>query len=258
VRDNLLPFLVINGSFSPFDLGTEVAFSYMNNEIKEMTSNAAISIDAEELAGGKAGVPDSASISGSVPIDEEQRYRASAYSLLAGLFRAPPGQAILDQLRGLADSEENGDDLMLAMSTLALSAQRHKPDTIEEEFHQLFIGLGKGEVVPYGCWYLTGFLMEKPLSQLRDDLNRLGFQRNDDVVEPEDHIAALCEVMSMMISDAVELNVQRQFFQAHMLSWMESFFDDLGEAKSSVFYKAVTRFGAAFIALEKQYLSMQV
>lgn len=230
----------------------------MNNKIEDMTSNAAISIDANELAGGKDGIPDSASISGSISIDEEQRYRASAYSLLAGLFRSPPDQAILDQLSGLGSSDENGDDLMLAMSTLALSAQRHKPDTIEEEFYQLFIGLGKGEVVPYGSWYLTGFLMEKPLSHLRDDLSRLGFQRSDDVVEPEDHIAALCEVMSLMIGDGADLDIQRQFFQTHMLNWMESFFDDLGEAGSSVFYKAVARFGTAYIALEKQYLSMQV
>ena len=196
----------------------------MNNNIKDMTSNAAISIDANELAGGRAESPGSAGMSGSISIDEEQRYRASAYSLLAGLFRSPPDQALLEQLSGLGVSEENGDDLMLAMSTLALSAQRHKPDTIEEEFYQLFIGLGKGEVVPYGSWYLTGFLMEKPLSQLRDDLNRLGFQRSDGVVEPEDHIAALCEVMSIMINDAVDLDVQRQFFRTHMLNWMEAFF----------------------------------
>ena len=223
-----------------------------------MSSNAAISIDADELAGGKSAAPGSSGMSGSIPIDEEQRYRASAYSLLAGLFRSPPDQAILDQLSGLGGSDENSDDLMLAMSSLALSAQRHNPDTIEEEFYQLFIGLGKGEVVPYGCWYLTGFLMEKPLSQLRDDLNRLGYQRSEDVVEPEDHIAALCEVMSMMISDAVDLDVQKQFFQTHILSWMESFFVDLGGADSAVFYKAVARFGAAYLALEKQYLSMQV
>ena len=99
--------------------------------------------------------------------------------------------------------------------------------------------------------------MEKPLSDLRDDLHRLGFQRNEDVVEPEDHIAALCEVMSIMISDDTALNVQRAFFQTHMSNWVESFFNDLGSAGSSVFYKAVARFGAAYIALEKQYLAMQ-
>ncbi len=230
----------------------------MNNKTEDMTSNTAISIDANELAGGNAVSYTTDGMTDDVVIDEEQRYRASAYSLLAGLFRSPPDQAILDQLSGLAGGEEDGDELMLAMSTLALSAQRHQPETIDEEFYQLFIGLGKGEVVPYGSWYLTGFLMEKPLSDLRDDLSRLGFERSEDVVEPEDHIAALCEVMSIMINDATELNQQSQFFNTHMVSWIERFFEDLGEAGSSVFYRAVARFGTAFVALEKQYFSMQV
>src|SRR5210317_80043 len=183
----------------------------MNNKTKDMTSNAAISIDANELAGGSAKSLDNTGSTGFAAIDEEQRYRASAYSLLAGLFRAPPDQAILDQLSNLTEVRDSGDDLMLAMSTLALSARQHTPEDIEDEYYQLFIGLGKGEVVPYGSWYLTGFLMEKPLSDLRDDLARLGFQRNEDVVEPEDHIAALCEVMSIMILDDTELTEQRVF-----------------------------------------------
>lgn len=215
----------------------------MNNESKDMTSAAsAISNEATTLGS---------------EIDQEQRYRASAYGLLAGVLRAAPDQAMLDRLSGLGNAGEE-DDLMLAMSTLALSAQRHTPEVIEDEFHHLFIGLGRGEVVPYGSWYLTGFLMEKPLSDLRDDLARLGFERSDNVVEPEDHAAALCEVISIMIDDGSDLSTQNQFFQTHMLSWMGQFFDDLGNASSSVFYKSVARFGAAFIALEQQYFSMQV
>jgi len=213
----------------------------MNNESEDMTSIASAlpGIDQE--------------------IDQEQRYRASAYGLIAALLRAAPDQAMLDHLSGLgAAGEEEGDDLMLAMSTLALSAQRHTPEAIGNEFHTLFIGLGRGEVVPYGSWYLTGFLMEKPLSDLRDDLARLGFERNENVVEPEDHIAALCEVLSIMIDDGSELSVQNEFFKAHLLSWVGQFFDDLSNADASVFYKSVARFGAAFVALEQQYFSMQV
>jgi len=191
-------------------------------------------------------------------IDEEQRYRASAYSLIAALLRSTPDQVMLDRLSGLSQEvSPDGDDLLLAMSTLALSAELHAPASIEEEFHNLFVGLGKGEVVPYGSWYLTGFMMEKPLSDLRDDLATLGYQRNASVVEPEDHVAALCEVISLMIVEASDLAVQDKFFQSHMANWMGKFFTDLGEAKSAVFYKAVARFGAAFIALESEYFSMQ-
>jgi TorA maturation chaperone TorD len=191
-------------------------------------------------------------------IDEEQLYRASAYGLIAALLRATPDQKMLDHLTGLSPGVvPEGDDLLLAMSTLALSADLHTPESIDDEFHQLFIGLGKGEVVPYGSWYLTGFLMEKPLSDLRDDLASLGYVRNTSVVEPEDHVAALCEVISLMITGGTGLSVQRKFFQTHMANWMNRFFTDLSGAKSAIFYKSVGRFGAAFIAFENEYFSMQ-
>ncbi len=231
----------------------------MNKQNKKMTSQTvALTREANEPHGIDPAVAASAGTIDSAGIDEEQQYRASAYALLAGLLRASPDQAMLDRLSVLGNAGvAEGDELMLAMSMLALSAQRHTPDVIDEEFHQLFIGLGKGEVVPYGSWYLTGFLMEKPLSDLRDDLARLGFERSEDVVEPEDHAAALCEVISIMIADASELSVQNQFFQRHLVNWLDRFFSDLSEASSAVFYKSVARFGAAFIALEKQYFSMQ-
>jgi TorA maturation chaperone TorD len=191
-------------------------------------------------------------------IDEEQHYRASAYALIAAILRSAPDQAMLDRLGGLPQQAgADGDDLLLAMSSLALSAKSHTPSSIDAEFHELFIGLGKGEVVPYGSWYLTGYLMEKPLSDLRDDLAKLGYERNESVVEPEDHAAALCEVISLMIEEATDLSTQRIFFESHMANWMGSFFADLSDAKSAVFYKAVGRFGAAFIALENEYFSMQ-
>lgn len=192
-------------------------------------------------------------------IEPEQQHRASAYSLLAALLRAAPDQAMLERLSGLSQqTQTDGDDLMVAMSMLGLSAKMLTANSIEDEYQDLFIGLGKGEVVPYGSWYLTGFLMEKPLSDLRDDLVRLGYQRNESVSEPEDHAAALCEVISLMITENAELSVQRDFFQTHMESWMGRFFRDLSDARSAIFYKALGRFGSAFVAFELNYLTMPV
>lgn len=191
-------------------------------------------------------------------LDEEQIYRASAYGLIAALLRSAPDQDMLERLTGLSPGVvPEGDELLLAMSTLALSAKLHTTASIGDEYHDLFIGLGKGEVVPYGSWYLTGFMMEKPLSDLRDDLARLGYVRNTSVVEPEDHAAALCEVISLMITEGVDLSTQRNFSQSHMTEWMGRFFADLSEAKSAIFYKSVGRFGAAFMAFENEYFSMQ-
>lgn len=192
-------------------------------------------------------------------LDEEQQYRSSAYALIAALLRNPPDQPMLDLIRGLSQQPSiEGDELLLSMSMLGLSATTLKPASIDDEFHDLFIGLGKGEIVPYASWYLTGFLMEKPLSDLRDDLARLGYQKNESVKEPEDHAAALCEVLSLMIADNTDLAQQQAFFNSHLGNWMVKFFKDLSSAKAAVFYQAVGRFGGAFIQFENEYLSMDL
>ena len=79
----------------------------MKNESNDMTSAAsAISIEANTLSNPE------------FEINQEQRYRASAYGLLAGILRAAPDQVMLDRLSGLGNAgEEESDDLMLAMST---------------------------------------------------------------------------------------------------------------------------------------------
>lgn len=191
-------------------------------------------------------------------IDAEQQYRSSAYSLVGSLLRSPPDNDLLDYVSGLTqETVVEGDDLLLSMSSLGLSAKMVTPEVIEDEFHALFIGIGKGEVVPYASWYLTGFLMEKPLSDLRDDLAELGYQKNESICEPEDHAAALCEVMSMLIQEGSDFDTQKRFFETHMISWMGRFYTDLTAAKSALFYKALGRFGAAFLMLENEYFSMQ-
>ena len=191
-------------------------------------------------------------------LEDEQRYRAGAYSLLAALLRAAPEQFLLDHLLEISPQDDaEPDALAEAMSALATTARSQDPQQLEEEYNALFIGMGKGEVVPYGSWFMTGFLMEQPLSDLRDDLRVLGFERSADTHEPEDHVAAIFEVFSVMISDASSLSEQQRFFETHMKPWLERFFADLGNARSADFYKSVARFGAAFIELESAYLSMR-
>jgi TorA maturation chaperone TorD len=191
-------------------------------------------------------------------IDNEQRYRAAAYGLLAALLRASPDQALLDHLGNLSpDGDAEPDELTQAMSELADVAGKVDPDQLEDEYNALFIGIGKGEVVPFGSWYMTGFLMEQPLSDLRNDLQVLGFERDANTREPEDHAGAIFEVFSVMISDDFSLDQQQDFFEKHMQPWLKLFFADLGKARSAQFYKPVAHFGAAFIELEQTYLSMR-
>lgn len=198
-------------------------------------------------------------------LEQTQAYRAGAYGLLAALLRSPPDQAVLGHIAVLSEVSSETDEISVALSMLGLAASQCDIAAIDDEYHSLFIGIGRGELVPYGSWYQTGFLMEKPLGVLRDDLAALGFERNDDVKEPEDHIAALCEVMAMMISDvqyasAAEDYSEQQncFFEAHIGSWADRFFSDMTGSTSAVFYRSVGRLGLAFIEFEKRYLAMSV
>jgi TorA maturation chaperone TorD len=188
----------------------------------------------------------------------EDLYRAGAYSMLAALLRQPPAQDVLNVVTGLADCVEEKDDFAVAMSMLGLAARAATPAELDDEFHALFIGIGRGELVPYGSWYMTGFLMEKPLGVLRDDLASMGFARTESTSEPEDHVAALCEVMTLLINQGRSPGEQTRFFNAHMSSWVGRFFTDLAGARSAVFYRAVARFGKAYFDFEKQYLAMRI
>jgi len=192
------------------------------------------------------------------PSSEEGRSRASVYGLIAALLRSVPDRALIETLAGLA-IEDRGDDFGKALSTLRLAAGSVSLPEIDDEYHRLFVGLGRGELVPYASWYLTGFLMEKPLGELRRDLQLLGFDRQEGVNEPEDHVAALSEVMSMLIlDDSIDLKTEREFFDKHIGCWAERLFDDLEQSESAVFYKAVGRLGAVFVDLERRYLTQEI
>jgi TorA maturation chaperone TorD len=54
--------------------------------------------------------------------------------------------------------------------------------------------MSRGELLPYGSYYLTGFLNERPLARLREDLQALCIERVEKQCEPEDHAAILCEI----------------------------------------------------------------
>jgi len=188
---------------------------------------------------------------------EEEVLRANAYALLAALLTAPPSADLLQALSVL-DGDVDADDgpMGAAFATLASAARAALPADVADEYGTLFIGVGGGELSPYGSYYKTGFLNEKPLAELRADMARLGIARADDVREPEDHIAALCEMMAGLITGAFDaeatLDEQRAFYERHVAGWAERFFTDLEAAPSARFYRAVGALGRTFLAVEGQ------
>ena len=186
-----------------------------------------------------------------------QQFRTDTYALLGSLLSQPPSQQLLQWLTQIELGDDQQSSMREAWGVLQLAASRAQSEQVAEEFHCLFIGVGRGELMPFGSWYMTGFLMEKPLVELRQDLEQLGFERDPDVREPEDHIAALCQVLALLVSpaDAVDGVQQQQFFERHLGSWWQRFFTDLQASQTAHFYSAVGRFAEVFFEQETQLLS---
>ncbi|WP_339782767.1 molecular chaperone TorD family protein [uncultured Marinobacter sp.] len=191
-------------------------------------------------------------------VTEEDRARAQIYQLLGILLSGPPSSELL---KGLGSLQGDDTPLGAASKNLAVLAERTNPYDAEREYNNLFVGLGRGELLPYISYYLTGFLNEKPLAELRTDLMARGIKARSDVKEPEDHIGTLCEIMAGIITGEFpcdnDLPSQKAFFDAHLAKWAALFFTDLEEAQSAIFYGPVGSLGRAFMAVEADAFAIQ-
>jgi TorA maturation chaperone TorD len=128
------------------------------------------------------------------------------------------------------------------------------------EYDALFGGMGKPEVYLFGSHYLSGFLNDKPVAQLRGDLDRLGLVREEGIYETEDHVACLFEVMRYLIAGddvaVANLTQQRRFFGAHVMPWLPALCDAVAQHPKARLYAAVARFTRAFIEVEAQGFEM--
>ncbi len=190
-------------------------------------------------------------------VSTEDRLRADFYNFLGLLLAAPPDQMLLNQVAGLTGDDT---DLGQAIRAMARVAKVTKPAAAEREFNALFIGLGRGELLPYASFYLTGFLNEKPLAQLRNDMAARGITRAQNVYEPEDNIASLMEMMAGMIvgrfGAPASLQDQKAFWSKHIGPWAAHFYSDLEAAENSVLYASVGTAGRVFMEIEREAFRM--
>jgi TorA maturation chaperone TorD len=199
-----------------------------------------------------------------LPLSQEDQARADLYALIAHLLLRPPDMQLLAAL-GSADSlpsRQLDNPLDSAWNQLTVSASLLHAESVYEEFSALFLGIGTPAVNPYGSYYLSGFMMEKPLAVLRDHLAELGLARMQGVGEPEDHLGALCEVMHFLIAGAEgvpqrALQEQKTFFFNHVLPWYRRCFDDIRRAEGASFYRHVADFAQAFLDVEFQAFEME-
>jgi TorA maturation chaperone TorD len=188
-------------------------------------------------------------------VDEIDAARAQEYALLAALLARAPDAALLERL---AQLRGDASPLGVAHAGLAQAASDANVEAVEREYFDLFIGLGRGELVPYGSYYLTGFLHERPLARLRDDLRELGIERTEGEIEPEDHAAILCEIMAGLASRrfGAPAGSDQRVFEKHLAPWIGRFFTDLERAEAARFYRNVGVLGRVFIDIETEAFAL--
>lgn len=196
-------------------------------------------------------------------VAEEDLWRSQVYRLLARCLVREPDNSLLRALGQL-----KGDDTALgrAFADLALAARDISLERALDEYDRLFVGLPRGELVPYASFYRTGFLYERPLAKLRVDMKRMGFAAAEGVHEPEDHMGAICEMMALMIAGGTDENeqthqpasiaTQDRFYRQHLAVWAESFFTDLEKAEGAKLYRPVGTIGRLFTGIETQAFAL--
>lgn len=188
---------------------------------------------------------------------DEEIARAEMYGLLATLYYQAPSDELLAQLQAaVTEAPEQGGFLEEPWRELVGQARSMNADQVAQEYNALFGGVGKPEVYLFGSHYLSGFLNEKPLVQLRDDLAALGLARDEQMMETEDHVAYLLEVMRYLIAgdDVAVCNLTRQaeFFSRHLQPWLAAMAEVIGKHPRAAFYARLAALTQAFASVEAQ------
>lgn len=188
---------------------------------------------------------------------DEETARAEIYGLLSALYYQAPSSELLSQLRvAVTEAPNAGAFLEEPWRALVASARDLSQPQLAAEYTALFGGVGKPEVYLFGSHYLSGFLNEKPLVKLRDDLAALGLGRSDDMSETEDHVAYVLEVMRFLIAgedvSVSNLSHQQAFFSQHLQPWVLHLCQVLMQHPQAHFYARVAAFTEAFLSVEVQ------
>lgn len=189
--------------------------------------------------------------------DADELARAELYGLLSRLWYAPPDAPLLQQFAvAVTQAPQSGSILEAPWQELVAAMRATTEQQAADEYDALFQGVGKPDVFLYGSYCVAGFLNERPLARLRDDLAALGLGRDPAMGETEDHVAYLCEVMRYLIAGddlgVCNLEQQRRFFRAHLQPWVEQLCNAVVQHPRARLYAALATLTRVFVQVETQ------
>jgi TorA maturation chaperone TorD len=196
------------------------------------------------------------------PIAPEDEARAGVYAVLARLFAGGPDARLLAAL-GSSDAwpEDSDNPLAAAWNKLLLASAAMDAAAAEQEYTELFIGVGRSTVDLHASHWVTEAMSERPLVAVRSDLARLGLARRAESTLYEDHLSVLCETMRMLIAgDGVRppapIAEQRAFFERHLASWAQVCCTAICECPLANYYVRVGQLTSLFMAVERDSLAI--
>jgi len=193
----------------------------------------------------------------------EDQSRAEFYALLARLYAKAPDAPIL-ALIGASEpwADDGTHPLASSWNALILASRAMDAEAADQEYTDLFIGVGKCEVNLHASHWETGFMAEKPLADLRSELAALGLGRRGSATMLEDHLSALCETMRLLIAGdenraPAPIDVQRNFSRKRLFPWVFACCAAIENSSIANYYVRVAEFVSLFMALERDSLAME-
>jgi TorA maturation chaperone TorD len=194
-------------------------------------------------------------------LEPEDEARARIYAVLGRLFASGPDAAFLQAL-GSSPRWAEGNPLSTAWNNLILASHAMDAAAADQEYTDVFVGVGKSPVNLHGSHWIAGFMMEKPLAHLRADLGALGLGRRPGATQLEDQLGALCETMRILIAGdgerrPVAVDVQRAYFDRHIAPWVFDCCNAILECPLANYYRRVAEFTSSFMAVERDSLAIE-
>jgi TorA maturation chaperone TorD len=154
----------------------------------------------------------------------------------------------------LADWQIEADETPYtrALTVLSEASSSSNPETLREEYDDLFTGAGKALVTPYTSGYAVPHAPDRYIVALREHLVAWGLVRHDSVFEIEDHVSAVCDVMRWLIERERPLEEQLAFFNDFVYTGVGTFCDAIEARATTPFYKAVAGVARTFLSIEKE------
>lgn len=198
--------------------------------------------------------------------------RADFYRFLSSLFLCEVSLEVLENLSSLKFAlGKIGNFHGLTIPT-GKTLEKMKEE-LDIDFARIFLGLGPLAAFPYESIYKSrlGLLMQEPFDEARTFYSKAGIKKNPNLKEPEDHIGIELAFMANLSNKAgmalkedkkeeafLYLEMQKEFLQGHLSSWIPSLCKDILIAAQTEFYKTLANLLNSWISSDGQELDQMI